>query len=82
MQDIQEIDTLLLRQMSIQESVQQWLALQAAFEAQLQETEALFAPERRAALAELQARLQRLAEWQAVHDESLTIDPGHPKKAG
>ncbi len=39
--------------------------LQAAFEPQLRATATLFAEERRAALAELQTRLARLAEWQA-----------------
>ncbi|HQE92321.1 MAG TPA: hypothetical protein PLH19_06805 [Anaerolineae bacterium] len=66
-------ETRLLRRLTIHESVQQWLALQRAFEAQLQETEALFGPERRAALAELQSRLRRLAEWQKEHGESITI---------
>ncbi|MEJ5309400.1 MAG: hypothetical protein WHX52_06480 [Anaerolineae bacterium] len=63
----------LLRQLTVQESVRQWLALQRAFEPQLQETEALFGPARREALAELQARLRRFAEWQKEHGESITI---------
>jgi hypothetical protein len=41
------IETRLLRSMSIQESFEQWLALQQTFEPQLQETTALFAEERR-----------------------------------
>jgi hypothetical protein len=63
--EIDEIETRLLRRMTIQESLADWLALQRAFEAQLLETALLFAEERRAALAELQARLRRLADWQA-----------------
>lgn len=65
-------ETRLLRIMTAQESVRQWLALQQAFEPQLRQTAALFAPERQAALAELQLRLRRLAEWQ----EQSKLDPG------
>jgi hypothetical protein len=68
------IETRLLRSMSIQESFEQWLALQQTFEPQLQETTALFAEERRQALANLQARLQRLAAWQTKHDRSISVD--------
>ena len=49
-------ETRLLQRMTIQESVSQWLALQRAFEPQLQQTAVLFAPERQAALAQLQLR--------------------------
>jgi len=69
----EEDETRLLRQMTVHESIRQWLALQRAFEHQLQETEALFGPERREALAQLQSRLRRLAEWQREHGESITI---------
>ena len=69
-------DTRLLRGMTVQESVRQWLALQRAFESQLQETEALFRPERQAALAELQARLRRLADWQVQHGKAVSVHPG------
>ncbi len=54
--------TRLLRAMTVQESLLQWLRLQEAFEWQLQQTAHLFEPERQAALAELQARLRRLIE--------------------
>jgi hypothetical protein len=60
-------ETRLLQQLTMHESVRQWLALQREFEPQLQETEALFGPERRSALAQLQSRLRRLAEWQKEH---------------
>ena len=66
----------LLRRMTVQESLRQWLMLKAAFEAQLQATEALFAEERRAALAELQARLARLAEWQTRNGATLPLSQG------
>lgn len=54
----------LLRRMTVQESVAQYLALQRAMEPQFRQTEALFRPERMAYLAELQRRLARLAEWE------------------
>jgi hypothetical protein len=60
----------LLRRMSPQESVRQWLMLQRTFEVQLQNTAALFAPERQAALAQLQSRLHDIAEWQARYGKS------------
>jgi hypothetical protein len=66
-------ETRLLQSMTVQESVHQWLALQRAFEPQLQQTAVLFAPDRQAALAQLQRRLHRLAEWQKQHGKSLSI---------
>ncbi len=53
----------LLRQMTVQESLQQYLALQRALEPQFQATEALFRPQRVAYLIELQRRLERLDWW-------------------
>ncbi|MDW7990688.1 MAG: hypothetical protein RMK65_00780 [Anaerolineae bacterium] len=53
----------LLRRMTVQESLQQYLALQQALEPQFQATEALFRPQRMAYLAELQRRLARLDQW-------------------
>lgn len=67
-------ETRLLRDLTIEESARQLLRLQEAFEPQLQATAHLFAPQRWAALAELQARLQRLAEWQAQHEQSVHPD--------
>ena len=67
-------ETRLLRDLTIEESARQLLRLQEAFEPQLQATAHLFAPQRWAALAELQARLQRLAEWQAQHEQSVHLD--------
>ena len=64
---IEAEETRLLRTLTVQESVRQWLMLQRTFEFQLQSTAALFAPERQAALAQLQLRLRRIAEWQAQH---------------
>jgi hypothetical protein len=57
-------ETRLLRRMTVQESLRWWTMLQAAFEPQLRATQALFADERRQALAGLQERLRRLAERQ------------------
>lgn len=53
----------LLRRMTVQESLEQYLALQRALEPQFQATEALFRPQRMAYLAELQRRLERLDRW-------------------
>ena len=61
-EEIEAEETRLLRQMSIQESVRQWLRLQQAFEDQLQQTADMFGPDRWATLAGLQARLQQLAD--------------------
>jgi hypothetical protein len=55
-------------------STRLWLSLQETFEPQLRETADLFSRERWAALGELQARLQRLAEWQAKHAEPVHVD--------
>lgn len=66
----------LLRKMTIEESLRQWTMLRAAFEPQLQATEALFADDRRQALAELQARLRRFAEWYERHSAAFSFDPG------
>jgi hypothetical protein len=63
-------ETRLLRGMTVQDSIRDWLMLQRTFEAQLQQTSTIFGPERQAALAQLQARLRRLAEWQAQRGES------------
>ncbi len=54
-------ETRLLRAMTVQESLLQWLELQSAFEWQLHQTAEFFESERRAALAGLQARIRRLA---------------------
>lgn len=56
-----EFEQRLLREMTIQESLQALYELQVAFEWQLQQSEALFGPPRREYLAELQRRLQKLA---------------------
>ena len=61
-QEIEAEETRLLSQMTIQDSLQQLLALQRAFEPHLQQTEALFRAERVAYLEELQRRLAQLDE--------------------
>jgi len=57
---IEAQETRLLRQMTVEESLQQLLNLHRTFEAQLQETEPLFRAERMAYLEELQRRLLKL----------------------
>ncbi len=57
---IEAQETRLLRQMTVEESLQQLLVLHRTFEAQLQETEPLFRAERIAYLEELQRRLLKL----------------------
>lgn len=74
--EIEKIETQLLRAMSVQESLAHWLRLQNTFEHQLQQTAGLFAPARREALIELQNRLHRLAEWQKKHGKPVSFDPG------
>jgi len=59
---IRKEETRLLRSMTVQESLKQWLQMQQAFEWQLQQTAGIFELERRAALAELQDQLQRIVE--------------------
>ncbi|GAB4533979.1 MAG: hypothetical protein Kow0063_16640 [Anaerolineae bacterium] len=61
-QAIEAEERRLLAGMTIQDSLRQWLALQQAFEPQLQETEALFRAGRLAYLEELQRRLACLDE--------------------
>ena len=51
-------ETRLLRAMTVQESIRQW-----------QQRAAIFGPDRWAALAQLQARLRRIAEWQEEYGE-------------
>ncbi len=60
--EVEAEETRLLRQMTVQESVRHYMALQRAFEPQLQQTEALFRAERAAYLEELQRRLAKLNE--------------------
>lgn len=80
--EVEAIEARLLRAMSVQESLAQWLHLQQAFEYQLQQTAELFAPERRQALAELQDRLRKLAEWQRKHGKSVSFNPGAAAASG
>jgi hypothetical protein len=63
---------------SEQESFRQWLQLQQVFEPQLRDTSALFAPDRQSALAELQTRLRRIAEWQERHGEPGSVHSAAP----
>ncbi len=63
---------------SVQHSFRQWLQMQQVFEPQLRATAALFGMERQSALAELQARLRRLAEWQEKHGEPGSVHSEAP----
>lgn len=50
--------------LTIEESIEQFLALYQTFAPELNKTEALFRPEREAFLINFQQRLQRIAQWQ------------------
>ena len=63
---------------SAQDSFRQWLQMQQVFEPQLRATAALFGMERQLALAELQSRLRRLAEWQEGHGQPGSIHSEAP----
>lgn len=77
-EEVERAEARLFRAMTAQESFRQWLQLQQVFERQLQDTSALFGPERQSALAELQARLRRLAEWQERHGEPGSVHSEAP----
>ncbi len=62
--EIEKIETTLLKNLSIEESVQQFMDLYEEFGHELEATEHLFRAERMAYIIEFQRRLQRLAEWQ------------------
>ncbi len=64
---VEDEETRLLRSLTVQASLNQWSALQRAFETQLQQTSDLFAPDRYEALAQLQVRLRQLVAWQEKH---------------
>jgi hypothetical protein len=68
-------EVLLQRRMSVQESIRSLLALQRAFEQQLQQTESLFRAERQAYLQNLQARLQQFDRWyRERYGEPASVD--------
>ncbi len=73
--DVEQAEACLQSTMTPQESLRRWLELQRIFGPQLRETAALFGPERRAALADLQSRLRRLAACQERHGKPDTVDP-------
>jgi hypothetical protein len=57
-----QIETQLLQEMSVIESLQTWAKLQHAFEWQLQQTVSLFEQAHRENLIDLQARIYKLIE--------------------
>ena len=71
---VQAEEAALSKSMTVYESVRQYLILYNTFAPQLQETEPIFRPEREAYLAELQQRLQRVAEWQREQSERAPDD--------
>jgi hypothetical protein len=73
-EEIQKEEAKLSSSLSIQESVRQFFELYQIFALQLTETEAIFGPERRAYLVDLQQRLQRIAEWQRLHARESNPD--------
>ena len=77
-EEVEQAEARLNSRMTPQESVRHWLQLQETFESQLQETSALFGPQRASHLAELQARLRRLAQWQERHGNAGSVHPGPP----
>lgn len=56
-EEIDALETQLLRRLTVQQGILQYLALQREFEPQLQETEGIFRQQRIQALTQLQARL-------------------------
>ncbi len=72
--DIKREEAKLRPILTIEESVSQFLALYQTFD--LEETEAIFGPERRAHLRALQQRLKRIAEWEQAYGRKF----GSPEK--
>lgn len=70
--EIEVEETRLLRQLTVPESIAQFLALQTEFEPWLQETEAIFRPQRLEAMAQLQERLLKLNERNGKTMNNLT----------
>ena len=79
--EIEKAEARLTSRMTPQESFRYWLQLQATFESQLQETSALFGAQRASDLADLQARLRRLAQWQERHGNAGSFHPEPPKES-
>jgi hypothetical protein len=69
--EIEAEETRLLREMTVAQSVREYLALQSEFETMLRDTEALFRPQRESHLIQLQQRLQRLEEWKGDSMDKL-----------
>jgi hypothetical protein len=69
--EIEALEMRLLREMTEEQSLRDYLALQSEFEPLLKETEALYRPEREAALIRLQERLLKFQERQGNPMERL-----------
>lgn len=69
--EIEALETQLLRQLTIEQGIQQFLTLQREFEPQLQETEEIFRQSRIQALTQLQTRLVALNNRNGASMENL-----------
>jgi len=70
-EEIEALEMRLLREMTVEKSIQDYLALQSEFEPLLKATEALYRPEREASLIQLQERLMKFQERQGNPMERL-----------
>ncbi|HMV50323.1 MAG TPA: hypothetical protein PLD20_31055 [Blastocatellia bacterium] len=67
---MEQVNLRLLREMTIEESVQTYLSLCGSLALLIEESRDFFLPERRAYLAELQERLRKFGKWKQRQDES------------
>lgn len=70
--EIETLETQILRRLTVEAGIRQYLALQAEFEPQLQASEPYFRQQRNEALAQLQARLltlnQRIGDHRVLYE--------------
>jgi len=69
--EIEAEETRLLREMTVEQGICDYLALRREFQPMLQETESIFRPERDAHSIQLQQRLWKLNEWKGNQMDSL-----------
>ena len=69
---VTNIETQWLRQLTLQQGIKQFLALQREFEPQLQATETIFRQQRLETLAQLQTRLRQLNHLNRITMQDLT----------
>lgn len=75
--EIEALETQLLRQVTIEQGIEQFLALQREFEPRLQATEETFRPLRTQALTQLQARLAALNHRNGASMQNLIHSVAH-----